>query len=110
MSSTLALEQPLVVQLLLAQGLLKEEDLPEVQQAVNRHSGTVEEALVDAALATDADIAQVYADQLRLPLLDDETVLKLNKELTEPLLSPSPSVPQHLFLLSAFPCSLTLFC
>jgi len=83
MSKAIASEQPLLVQLLLERGLLEEKDLPDVQQALSRYGGSMEEALAEAHLATDLDIAQVYADQLRLPLVTEESGAELDRELCE---------------------------
>ncbi len=83
MTDTLAAEQPLLIQLLMERGLLEDKDLNDVQQALNRYSGSVEEALVKTHLATDVDIAQVYADRLRLPSMAEDAPLQRDKELCQ---------------------------
>jgi type IV pilus assembly protein PilB len=77
----LTIDQPLVVQLLLEKGSLTAADLAEAQQAMTRGGGTIEEALVHANLATDVDIAQAYAEHLRLPLLGEADRIAPNAEL-----------------------------
>ena len=77
------MDQPLLVQLLMERGLLVEEDLRQVHKALSEANGPIEGALAQAHLATGADIAQVYADHLRLPVLSIETPPVPNKELTD---------------------------
>ena len=85
MSENALLDQPLIVQLLIREKMLEEKDLADVQQALNRFSGSVELALVHANLATATDIAQIYANHLHLPIVgaSEEESLPLNKELAE---------------------------
>ena len=75
--------QPFLVQLLLQHGLLKEEDLPKVQAALVESSGPIEAALVTEELATEQDIAGVYAEHFRLPLILDDGPLAANTEIAE---------------------------
>jgi len=85
MSETALFDQPLVVQLLLQEKMLEEKDLPDVQQALNRFNGSVELALVHTGLASAIDIAHLYANHLRLPLVSEteEESITGNKELAE---------------------------
>ncbi|RLA91567.1 MAG: hypothetical protein DRG69_09945, partial [Deltaproteobacteria bacterium] len=85
MSENALLDQPLVVQLLLQEKMLEEKDLPDVQQALNRFSGSVELALVHSNLATATDIARLYADHLHLPVIgeSEEGDIPVNRELAE---------------------------
>jgi type IV pilus assembly protein PilB len=83
MSETFVADQPLLVQLLLDRGLLAEEDLREVHRALSQSNGAVETALIQAQLAAEADIAQVYADHLRLPVIREETPLAPARDLAE---------------------------
>lgn len=83
MSQTEVMEQPLLVQLLLKHGLLKEENLKAVQDALNKSNDSVEEALVLTELVTDADIAEVYSQEFHLPLIDEEETIKVDRELAD---------------------------
>lgn len=83
MSEALTAEQPLLVQLLLDRGLLVEEDLREVHRILGQSNEPIEVALAQAHLATETDIAQVYAEHLRLPVISEETPLVVTKELAE---------------------------
>ncbi len=80
-SSAISEHQPLLVQLLIEHELLEEKDLNDVQKALNQHNGPPEEALIQSNLATETDIAQVYADHLRLPLIPEEEPLPVVEEL-----------------------------
>ena len=83
MDDTLMLDQPLIVQLLLEQGLLEAKDLPEVQQALSIPNITPEEALIRAGLVIDVDIAEVYAREMQLPIVGQDAPLLLDKDLAE---------------------------
>ncbi|MHC4789718.1 MAG: ATPase, T2SS/T4P/T4SS family, partial [Planctomycetota bacterium] len=83
MNDTLVADQPLLVQLLLERELLAEEDLRDVHQAIGQFNGPMEIALTQAHLASGADIAEAYADYLRLPMVSDESPLAVTRELAE---------------------------
>ena len=83
MNASLVADQPLLVQLLLDRGLLAEADLPEVHKVLSQSSGPIEAALSQAHLATEVDIAQAYADHLRLPVVAVDAPLTVPKELVE---------------------------
>ena len=83
MTTTVGIEQPLLIQLLLERKVLEERDLPQVQQALSRSRGSLEETLVTDNFATDADIAKAYAEHLRLPLIAEGEGLTVDKELAE---------------------------
>jgi type IV pilus assembly protein PilB len=61
--------QPLLVQLLQEQGILDPKKLDQLRDAQARDRSPLEVILVKKGLATDAQIANVYADYLVLPLL-----------------------------------------
>jgi type IV pilus assembly protein PilB len=83
MNDTLVAEQPLLVQFLIKHGLLKEGDIKTVTEALNGSCDSLEEALVLTELVTDADIAQVYSEELHLPLIDKDEPIKVDKELAK---------------------------
>jgi len=83
MSNLFSMEQPLLVQLLIKHGVLKEEDLRKVQDALNKHGEPVEDALIQSDLVTDKQIAEVYSQELGLPLIEDEDELKIDLELAK---------------------------
>jgi len=77
----LASHQPLLVQLLLERGAMRDSDLPALHQALLKHPGTLEETLVGERLADEADIASAYADYLRLEQVACEEPLTVQGEL-----------------------------
>jgi len=83
MNDSIVADQPLLIQLLLERGLLAEEDLREVHKALSQSNAPIEQALSQAHLATEREIAQVYADHLRLPVVSDEAPLAVTRELAE---------------------------
>lgn len=82
-TETQNLEQPLLVRLLLEQGVLQDKDLPEVQKALAQQNVTLEEALSTAELASETAIASAYADYLRLPLIDGDKSLTVDSKLKD---------------------------
>ena len=76
-------EQSLLLHLLLDKGLLAEEDLAEAQKAIIDHNGPPEEALAEASIVGDIDIARAYADDFNLPIVGVDEPLRVSKELTE---------------------------
>jgi type IV pilus assembly protein PilB len=76
-------EQPLLVQYLLKHGLLEAEDIKTIHEALNGSCDSLEEALIVNDLVTDSDIARVYSEELRLPLIDGEEPMKVDKDLVE---------------------------
>lgn len=83
MNDAIVADQPLLIQLLLDRGLLAEEDLREVHQALVQSNAPIEVALAQAHIATEREIAQAYADHLRLPVVSEETPLAVTRELAE---------------------------
>ena len=77
----LASHQPLLVQLLLERGAMRDSDLSALHQALLKHTGTLEETLVDERLADEADIASAYADYLRLEQVACDEPLTVQGEL-----------------------------
>jgi len=80
-TDTFVAGQPLLVTLLVERGVLKQEDLAEVQKAMAQQNQSVEEALVRLELVTDEIIARTYAEHLRLPLVGLDAPLVVDKEL-----------------------------
>ncbi|MEN6451976.1 MAG: ATPase, T2SS/T4P/T4SS family, partial [Thermoguttaceae bacterium] len=62
--------QPLLIQLLAAQGLLAPDRIEAVQQFQAKTHCSLETALVRSGLVTEAQVAQTYADYLMVPLYD----------------------------------------
>ena len=83
MSEAFTTEQPLVVQLLLKRGLLKQEDLASVREALSKSGDTVENILLTLNLVTEADIATTYSEQLNIPLADLNNPLPTDKKMAE---------------------------
>jgi len=83
MNDSIVADQPLLIQLLLDRGLLAEEDLREVHKVLSQSNAPIELALSQAHLATERDIAQAYADHLRLPVACEEAPLAVTGELAE---------------------------
>ena len=83
MTSSIITEQPLLVQFLIKHDLLKEEDIKTIQEALNGSCDSLEEALIVKELVTDEDIAQVYSEELHLPLIDKDEPIEVDKELVE---------------------------
>jgi type IV pilus assembly protein PilB len=79
----LTTDQPLLVQLLLKRGLLKEEDLKGVRDVLSKSEGPVEEALLASNIVTEADIMTTYGEELGIPLADQNSPLVADKELAE---------------------------
>jgi len=77
----LASHQPLLVQLLLERGAMRDSDLPALHQALLKHPGTLEETLVDEHLADEGDIASAYGDYLRLEQVACDQPLAVQSEL-----------------------------
>jgi type IV pilus assembly protein PilB len=76
-------DQPLLVQFLMKHGRLSEEKLPAVQEAMARYEGSVEDALIQANLADEDLIAQIYSEELYLPLLEGDEPLRVDNEIAE---------------------------
>jgi type IV pilus assembly protein PilB len=76
-------DQPLLIQLLLKRGVLKQEDLNGVREVISKSSGSVEEALISSNIITEADIMTVYGEELGIPLADQENRLVADKDLAE---------------------------
>jgi len=76
-------DQPLLVQLLLKRGLLKQEDLNGIREAVSKSDSSIEEALLASNIVTEADIAAAYGEELGIPLADPNSPLVADKELAE---------------------------
>ena len=83
MSDILVSEQPLLVRLLLKYDKLKEENLKAVQEAMNKSTDSIEEAIIMTDIVTDVDIAEVYSQEFHLPLIDREEEFKVDRELAE---------------------------
>jgi len=80
---TLVSDQPLIIQLLLDKGLLAEDKFTDAQKAITTHRGAPEEALANADIVGDVDIAEAYAEYLRLPIVGLDGPLTVSKELAE---------------------------
>jgi type IV pilus assembly protein PilB len=76
-------DQPFLIQLLLKRGLLKQENLKSIRDAMNQTNSSVEEALFALSLATELDIAEAYSEELEIPLADQNHPLEADKELAE---------------------------
>jgi type IV pilus assembly protein PilB len=76
-------DQPLLVQLLLKRGLLKQEDLNGVREVISKSGGSVEEALLASNIVTEADIMTTYGEELGIPLADQENRPVGDRELAE---------------------------
>jgi type IV pilus assembly protein PilB len=83
MNDTLVSEQPLLVQFLVKHGLLKEEGIKTIKEVMSKSTDSLEEALIVSELVTDADIAEVYSQELGLPLIDREEPIQIDKELAK---------------------------
>lgn len=83
MNGTFTTDQPLLVQLLLKRGLLKEKDLNSVREALNKIGGSVEDALLASNIVTEAEIATTYSKELGIPLADQNEPLTADRELAE---------------------------
>ncbi len=83
MNDSIKADQPLLIQLLLDRGLLAEEDLREVHKTLSQSTAPIEIALSQAHLATEGNIAQAYADHLRLPVVSEDSPLAVTRELAE---------------------------
>ncbi len=79
----LSADLPLLVRLLVEQGLLEPKAYAEAQKKLGQQNLSIEESLVQAKLVNDATIAKVYAENLRLPLADTEAPLAINKEMAQ---------------------------
>jgi len=75
--------QTLLVTLLLERGVLKQEDLAEIQKAMSQQSQPIEAALVQTGLTDEDTIASTYAEYLRLPLVSPDAPLAVDKEMAE---------------------------
>ena len=83
MIETFGTEQALLVRLLLERKVLKIEDVPKVTEKLSQQNVTLEQAIVDTELATDAEIAQAYADYFHLPMVEAGAVLTMDAEAVE---------------------------
>ena len=84
MSNALMTErQPFLVQLLLTKEVIEEKDLPEIQKVLSEGQASIEEALIQEELVTEQEIARVYAEHFRLPVIIDDEALPANKECAE---------------------------
>ena len=83
MNKNFTTDQPLLIQLLLKRGVLKQEDLNGVREVISKSSGSVEEALISSNIITEADIMTVYGEELGIPLADQENRLVADKDLAE---------------------------
>jgi len=79
----LTTDLPLLVQLLLKRGLLKEEDLKGVREVLSKSEGPVEDALLASNIVTEVDIMTAYGEELGIPLADQNSPLVADKELAE---------------------------
>ena len=82
-TETFVSNQPLLVTLLLERGVLKQEDLAEIQKAMSQQNQPIEAALVQTELADEDTIASTYAEYLRLPLVSPDAPLAVDKEMAE---------------------------
>lgn len=73
--------QPLIVRLLAAEGLLDPAKLQALQEAQTRDAGPVEVLLVRKGLASEADVARVYARHLALPLFGAAPEIEVDRGL-----------------------------
>lgn len=76
-------DQPLLIQLLLKRGTIKQDDLESIRDTLNKSGGTVENALITLNLATEADMAAAYSEEFKIPLLDPNSTLEADKEIAE---------------------------
>ncbi|MBN1787222.1 MAG: type II/IV secretion system protein [Sedimentisphaerales bacterium] len=83
MSEAFTTDQPLLIQLLLKRGLIKQEDLKNIREAKNRMNCSMEEVLAALSLATELDIAEAYSEELEIPLVEQDQPLIGNKKLAE---------------------------
>ena len=83
MSEDFTPEQPLLVQLLTKRGVIKQDDLNAVREALGRSTGSIEEILVNANIVTEADVASAYSEELGMPLAELNSPLAADKELAE---------------------------
>lgn len=75
--------QPLLLQLLLANGTLEAKKLETLRNAQGKDSSTLEQQLIHLGLANDRDIARAYADYLATTLFEPaDDAPELNKELS----------------------------
>ena len=81
MNEASTLEQSLLIQLLLKRGLIKQEDLTPIREAMGKSGGSVEDALITVNAATEVDIATAYSEEFRIPLADAGSPLPADKEL-----------------------------
>jgi len=72
-----------LLQMLLVKGLLAEEDLAGAQKAIDDYNGAPEEALTEADIVGDIDIAKAYGDDFQLPVVGVDDPLVAAKELAE---------------------------
>lgn len=80
MSEAFKTDLPLLIQLLLKCGLIKQEDLNDILTAVNKSGASIEKALVGLNIVTETDIAKVYSEELKMPLVEDD-FLSVDEEL-----------------------------
>jgi len=81
MNKAFTTDQPLLIQLLMKRGLIKQEDLNSIRDAINKSGSAVDEALIILNIATEADIATAYSEELRIPLADLNNPLIADKEM-----------------------------
>ncbi|MFA5293673.1 MAG: ATPase, T2SS/T4P/T4SS family [Phycisphaerae bacterium] len=83
MNKAFTTDQPLLIQLLMKRGLIKQEDLNSIREAINKSGSAVDEALIVLNIATEADIATAYSEELMIPLADMNEPLVADKEMAE---------------------------
>jgi type IV pilus assembly protein PilB len=76
-------DQPLLIQLLLKRGLIKQEDLNSIREAITKSGSSVSEALVTLNIVTETDIATTYSEELKIPLADHGESLPVDEELAK---------------------------
>ena len=80
-TETILVRQPLLVRLLMERGVLQADDLPKVQDASAQQNLSLEDALVRAELVTEEAIARAYAEHFRLPVVNLDVPLPVNKDM-----------------------------
>ena len=83
MNKTFTTDQPLLVQLLIKRGLLKDDELNSFRETLKRTGGSIEDALIGSNVVTEVDIATAYGEELGIPLADTNNPLSGDKELAE---------------------------
>lgn len=76
-------DQPPLVQLLLKRGLIKQEDLKGIREAINRSGDSPETALLTLNIVSETDIATAYSEEFVIPLADSNVLISADKDLAE---------------------------